>query len=201
MTRKSSLTAWADAEAFAEFEEIWFEDTEFIPPPGERPDVLCLCAYELRTGRRIELWDEQIGPTPPFRTDRRVLHVVFAATAECGCYLAKGWPLPGAAARPLSDVSLLHQWPQAAAGRQGSGRRLEPFRSQYGRQQVQRRDARSHHARPPIQPGGDCARNRVLLDRRRRDAGAAGVPAGADALLHHAGPPCCTGASLSRFLP
>ena len=85
----NSLWLW-----LAAFEEIWFVDFEFISLPGERPDVLCLCAYELRTGRRIQLWEDQFGPEPPYRTDSRVLFVCFAATAECNCHLSLGWPLP-----------------------------------------------------------------------------------------------------------
>ena len=90
----TASTAWFDRPEFAAFEEIWFVDFEFISRPGEHPDVLCLCAYELRTGRRIQLWEDQLGPAPPYRTDDRALFVCFAATAECGCHLARGWPLP-----------------------------------------------------------------------------------------------------------
>ena len=86
--------AWFDRPEFAAFEEIWFVDFEFISRPGEHPDVLCLCAYEIRTGRRIQLWEDQLGPAPPYRTDDRALFVCFAATAECACHLALGWPLP-----------------------------------------------------------------------------------------------------------
>ena len=85
---------WCDSPGFAEFDEIWFDDFEFISKPGRHPDVLCLCALEIRSGRKIQLWDEQLGPEPAYRTDARVLHVVFAETAEGVCHLAKGWPLP-----------------------------------------------------------------------------------------------------------
>ena len=74
-------------------EEVWFVDFEFISRPGERPDVLCLCA-RVRTGRRVQLWEDQLGPTPPYRTDDDALFVCFVATAECACHLALGWPLP-----------------------------------------------------------------------------------------------------------
>jgi hypothetical protein len=75
-------------------EEIVFGDFEYISKPGEPPDVLCLCAHELRTGRRIQLWHDQLGPAPPYRTDASTLFVCFAATAECSCHLSLGWPLP-----------------------------------------------------------------------------------------------------------
>jgi hypothetical protein len=76
------------------FEQIWFVDFEFIPKPGERPDVVCLCARELRSGQTLRIWRDQLGSTPPYRTDAGVLFVCFVANAECACHLALGWPLP-----------------------------------------------------------------------------------------------------------
>ena len=92
---------WYDRPEFAGFEEIWFEDIELIPLPGERPDVLCWCALELRTGRRIQLWDEQIGPTPPFRTDSRVLLVCLCRDRRMRMLSCKGL----AASRAVLDLS------------------------------------------------------------------------------------------------
>jgi hypothetical protein len=37
------------------FEEIWLHDFEFVSQPGERPDVGCLAAPELRSGRTLRL--------------------------------------------------------------------------------------------------------------------------------------------------
>jgi DNA polymerase-1 len=76
------------------FEQIWLADFEFISKPGEHPDVVCLAAYELRSGQTFKLWRDELGATPPYRTDARALFVCFAATAECACHLALGWPLP-----------------------------------------------------------------------------------------------------------
>jgi DNA polymerase-1 len=76
------------------FEEIWLHDFEFIPQPGEHPDVVCLAAHELRSGRTLRLWHDQLRERPPYRTDRGVLFVNFVANAECACHLALGWPLP-----------------------------------------------------------------------------------------------------------
>ena len=69
-------------------------DFEFIAQPGERPDVVCLAAHELRSGRTLRLWRHELGPRPPYQTDRRALFVNFVANAECACHLALGWPLP-----------------------------------------------------------------------------------------------------------
>jgi DNA polymerase family A len=76
------------------FEEIWLHDFEFVSQPGERPDVVCLAAHELRSGRTLRLWRDELGEQPPYRTDDGVLFVNFVANAECACHLALDWPLP-----------------------------------------------------------------------------------------------------------
>ncbi len=76
------------------FAEIWLHDFEFIAEPGEHPDVVCLVAHELRSGRTLRLWRDELGKRPPYRTDAGVLFVNFVANAECACHLALGWPLP-----------------------------------------------------------------------------------------------------------
>jgi DNA polymerase-1 len=76
------------------FEEIWLWDFEFVSQPGEHPDVVCLAAHELRSGRTLRLWRDELGERPPFRTDDDVLFVSFVANAECACHLALGWPVP-----------------------------------------------------------------------------------------------------------
>jgi hypothetical protein len=76
------------------FEEIWLWDFEFVPQPGERPDVVCLAAHELRSGRTLRLWRDELSKQPPFRTDDGVLFVCFVANAEVACHLALGWPVP-----------------------------------------------------------------------------------------------------------
>jgi hypothetical protein len=79
------------------FEEVWLHDFEFVSQSGKHPDVVCLVAHELRTGRTLQLWrdtPETCWPCPPYRTDRNVLFVNFVANAECACHLALGWPIP-----------------------------------------------------------------------------------------------------------
>jgi hypothetical protein len=81
-------------ELAALYAEIWLFDFEFISKPGERPDVVCLVAHELTSGRSLRLWRTQLGAAPPYRTDKDVLFVCFVANAELACHLSLGWPLP-----------------------------------------------------------------------------------------------------------
>jgi hypothetical protein len=76
------------------FDEIWLHDFEFVPRPGERPDVVCLAAHELRSGQTLRLWRDELGPHPSYRTDSNVLFVNFVANAECACHLSLQWPMP-----------------------------------------------------------------------------------------------------------
>jgi DNA polymerase I len=76
------------------FDEVWLHDFEFVPQPGERPDVVCLAARELRSGQTMRLWRDELGPRPPYRTDSGVLFVSFVANAECACHLSLDRPLP-----------------------------------------------------------------------------------------------------------
>lgn len=74
---------------------VWVLDFEFHVPPGELPEPLCLVAHEIRTGRRLELWrDELRAGAPPFCLGDDVLVVAFFASAEIGCFLALEWPVP-----------------------------------------------------------------------------------------------------------
>ena len=78
------------------FEEIWLADTEYSAPAGHRPAPICLVAEELRTGRQLRLWEDQLArlPAAPFRTDRRALFVAYAAAAEFSVFHQLGWPAP-----------------------------------------------------------------------------------------------------------
>lgn len=76
------------------FEQIWCADFEFVSKPGERPDVVCLCARELRSGQTRRLWRDQLGAAPPYCVDANSLFVCFAANAELACHLSLGWSLP-----------------------------------------------------------------------------------------------------------
>ena len=72
------------------FDKIWPFDFEFISRPGDRPDVVCLVARELRSGQTFRLWRNELGKRPPYQTNHRALFVSFVANAECACHLALG---------------------------------------------------------------------------------------------------------------
>ena len=78
------------------FEEIWCVDTEYSAPAGHRPTPICLVAMELRSGRQLRLWEDQLAQlrAAPFRTDRHAVFVAYAAAAEFSVFHALGWPAP-----------------------------------------------------------------------------------------------------------
>jgi DNA polymerase-1 len=83
------------SDTLAGFDEVWSFDFEYLGgDAGERYDVVCLAARELRSNRTLKLWRDELGSVPPYRTDDKVLFACFAAHAECGCHLALHWPLP-----------------------------------------------------------------------------------------------------------
>jgi hypothetical protein len=78
------------------YRQVWLVDFEFSAPPGERPDPVCLVAREFRSGRTLRLWQDELGGRrmPPYPTGPDTLFVAYLASAEMGCHLALGWPLP-----------------------------------------------------------------------------------------------------------
>ena len=76
------------------FREVWAVDFEFAAGAGERPDPVCLVAWELRSGRKLRLWRSEFGPSPPYSTGPEALFIAYYASAEIGCHLALGWPKP-----------------------------------------------------------------------------------------------------------
>jgi DNA polymerase I len=76
------------------FREVWAIDFEFCAPAGENPEPVCLVAWELRSGRRVRVWRDEFGASPPYPTGPDVLLVAYYASAEISCHLALGWPVP-----------------------------------------------------------------------------------------------------------
>jgi hypothetical protein len=76
------------------YREVWAPDFEFSIEVGERPKVVCVVAKELRSNRLVRLWRDQIGHLPPYDTSADSLFVAYFASAEIGCHLELGWPVP-----------------------------------------------------------------------------------------------------------
>lgn len=78
------------------FREVWLVDFEFSAPPGERPTAVCLVAWALGSGRKLRIWEDALQGMehPSYEVDRDALFVAYYASAEMGCHLALGWPLP-----------------------------------------------------------------------------------------------------------
>lgn len=80
----------------AAYREIWAVDFEFGAGDGERPQPRCMVAREFRTGRLLRLWADSLAamPQPPFAIGDDALFVAYYASAELGCFIALGWPMP-----------------------------------------------------------------------------------------------------------
>jgi hypothetical protein len=76
------------------FRAIVLCDFEFEAGHGERPKPVCMVAKEVRSGRVWRLWRGEFGPAPPYPTGPDCLFVAYYASAEIGCHLALGWPVP-----------------------------------------------------------------------------------------------------------
>lgn len=77
------------------YREVWAVDFEFAAPPGHRPAPLCVVARELTGGRLVRRWLDGTDPgDPPYGSGPDTLLVAYYASAEWGCHLALGWPLP-----------------------------------------------------------------------------------------------------------
>lgn len=78
------------------FAEVWFVDFEFSAPPGERQEPVCLVAWEWVSGRKLRIWRDELimMKVPPYSTGHDTLFVAYYASAEMGCHLSLGWPLP-----------------------------------------------------------------------------------------------------------
>ena len=95
------ISNWRDLP----FREIWIVDTEFYPGSGlanggvagDPITPLCLVALEMRSGRLVRLWQDQLGPFPPYRLDNDALIVGYMLAAEFGFHAAFGWGEPACA--------------------------------------------------------------------------------------------------------
>ena len=74
------------------FARVILEDFEFIPIPGERPDVVCMVFNELGTGQTTRLWRDQLNDKLPYDDGSDTLVVSFVFNAEGACHLSLGQP-------------------------------------------------------------------------------------------------------------
>ena len=85
-----------DPVSLEAFEEVWAVDAEYSSQPGCRPVPICMVARELRSGRELRLWQDELTALagPPFRIDERALFVAYAAAAEFSVFHCLGWQAP-----------------------------------------------------------------------------------------------------------
>lgn len=78
------------------YSEIWCADFEFSGADGDIPTPVCMVARELRSGRIVRLWGDELARLPgsPFNTGPDTLFVAYFASAEVGCFLTLGWEPP-----------------------------------------------------------------------------------------------------------
>ena len=87
------------------FRELWPVDTEFYPGAGlanggregDPPTPLCLVALEMRTGRIIRLWQDELGRFAPYPLDSDNLFIGYLNSAEFGFHIARDWGQPACA--------------------------------------------------------------------------------------------------------
>ncbi len=72
---------------------VWVLDFEFIARDGEHPEVVCMVAHDLISGRWVRVWRGEFS-NPPFPLDEHTLLVGYSAAAEWSCFIALGWPNP-----------------------------------------------------------------------------------------------------------
>src|SRR6516162_7373812 len=101
MATTTAIFDWRDLP----FHEIWCIDTEFYPGAGlanaarhgDAMTPLAIVALEMRSGRLIRLWQDELGRFPPYRVDNDALVVGYMLAAEFGFHIARGWGEPACA--------------------------------------------------------------------------------------------------------
>jgi hypothetical protein len=76
------------------YRRAWVVDTEYRSF-GNRPQARCLCALDLLSGDRREVWlAGAVKPPCPFAMTADECFIFFAADADVGIFLALGWTIP-----------------------------------------------------------------------------------------------------------
>ena len=83
------------AELRRRFDQAWCVDFEFREIGGNLPEVHCLVAREIFSGRLIRSWLSKCQSVPcPIPLGRSSVYIAYFSTAELKCHLSLGWPLP-----------------------------------------------------------------------------------------------------------
>lgn len=84
------------ADPLRHYRQVWACDFEFRALPGDKPEVHCMVAREYWSDRLIRMWADELVELrePPFPIDAESLFVAYYASAEFGCFLQLGWPMP-----------------------------------------------------------------------------------------------------------
>jgi hypothetical protein len=84
------------------YRRAWSVDTEYRSF-GNWPQARCLCALDILSGERREVWlADKAKPPCPFAMTADECFIFFAADADVGLFIALGWPVP----RHVIDVRI-----------------------------------------------------------------------------------------------
>jgi hypothetical protein len=83
---------------------------------GERPRPVSMVAKELRTGKVWRLFRGEFGPNPPFPVGSETLFLAYYASADLGCLISLGWPMPVNVLDPFIEFRLRTNGLETPAG-------------------------------------------------------------------------------------
>jgi DNA polymerase I len=78
------------------FRALWHVDFEYRQDSNDLPIPICMCAIEQRTGRKIEMWRDELlrCRQAPFYVGDDAVMIAYASNAELACFEALGWRHP-----------------------------------------------------------------------------------------------------------
>lgn len=76
--------------------EIWAIDFEYRQNDlcGELPEIRCFCAAELHTGKKVQLWIDELTCRPPIDFGEHSIVLAHNWKAEISCFKTLNWPDP-----------------------------------------------------------------------------------------------------------
>ncbi len=100
------------------FDQVWVVDFEFSSPPGENPEVVCMVAKEFFSGKLVRMSADELGrqPVAPFSVCEKTLVVAYFSSAEWGCFLQLGWPVPKRIVDLFVEFKNMHNGVPTVAG-------------------------------------------------------------------------------------